>query len=149
MIINYIGDNLRFNFVDEKHIVNHNRVELKVCANPLTGEVDGIPVSGNFHNSQSLVACISVNPNKQKHTFYHMTLENVDANYFMLFIRAMVESGFLRPKEVLVFDNIAVHHGAAASELEDFLWNATIDGVQLQVLVLFLPTCSPELNPIE
>ena len=149
MIVEYIGDNLRFNFVDEKHIVNHNGVELKVRANPLTGQVDGVPVSGNFRDSRSLIACISVNPYKSRHVYYEMTTENVDADFFMTFIRSMVESGFLLPKEVLVLDNAAVHRGAAAAVLEDFLWNATINGIQLQVLVLYLPTRSPELNPIE
>ena len=67
----------------------------------------------------------------------------------MYYIRMMVQTGFLLPKEVLVLDNAAVHRGAAAKELEDYLWNVRIDGVQLQVLVLYLPTRAPELNPIE
>ena len=149
MIVTKINNNLRFNFIDEKHITNHNGIDLKVRRNPLTGKIDGIPVSGNFREACSLVACISVNPRKQQHTYYTMTKETVDASYFMEFIMSMVRDGFLLPKEVLVLDNAAVHCGAEAQQLEDLLWNTKIDGVQLQVLVLFLPTRAPELNPIE
>ena len=67
----------------------------------------------------------------------------------MDYIKQMVYDGFFLPREVLVLDNAAVHHGAESRELEEFLWNVRIDGVQLQVLVLYLPTRAPELNPIE
>ena len=149
MIVAKINDNLRFNFMDEKNVTNHNGVELRVRANPFTGKTDSIPVSGNFREARSLIACISVNPRKARHTYYDMTKEKVDAEYVMKFVMEMVRDGFLLPKEVLVLDNAAVHCGAAAKELEDFLWNVKVNGVQLQVLVLFLPTRAPELNPIE
>ena len=65
MTVDHIADNLRFNFVDEKHVVNHNGVETKVRANPFTGAVDAIMVGGNFRDTRSLVATISVNPKKK------------------------------------------------------------------------------------
>jgi transposase len=41
-------------------------------------------------------------------------------------------------------DNItSIHTGGEAEIVEDLLWNA------IQVLIMFLPTRSPELNPIE
>ena len=149
LTVEYINDNLRFNFVDEKHVVNHNGVEQRVRANPLTGMVDALPVSGNFRDSRSLVATISVNPNKTKHIFYTMTSDTINADFFMYYIQAMVKEGFLKPREVLVLDNAAVHCGAAARELQHYLWNVRVNGIQLEVLVLYLPTRAPELNPIE
>ena len=41
------------------------------------------------------------------------------------------------------------HHGGAAAIIEDMLWNFVVDGRPLHILTIFLPTRSPELNPIE
>ena len=149
MTVEHIGDNLRFNFIDEKHVVNHNGVKTKARADPLTGNVEGIMVDGNFRDSRSLVATISINPKKRSNCYYAMTKGTINAEYFMDFIKTMVYDGFLLPREVLVMDNAAVHHGKESKNLENFLWNVVIDGIQLQVLVLYLPTRAPELNPIE
>ena len=46
-------------------------------------------------------------------------------------------------------DNAAIHTGGAAENIEDLLWETIIDGAPLHVLVIYLPTRSPELNPIE
>ena len=75
--------------------------------------------------------------------------KTIDAEYFIVLILEMVQDSFLLPKEVLIPDNAAVHCGGAVQELDNFLWNRKVDRVQLQILVLFLPTRAPELNPIE
>ena len=67
------------------------------------------------------MACISVNPRKANHVYYKLTKETVDSNFFMEFIKEMIQDGFLLPKEVLILDNAAVHRGKAAQELEDDL----------------------------
>ena len=36
-----------------------------------------------------------------------------------------------------------------ATVIEDMLWETIVDGRPLHILVLYLPTRSPELNPIE
>ena len=41
-------DHSKWNFLDEKHIVNGDTLPKKVRADPLTGYVDAIPVSGDF-----------------------------------------------------------------------------------------------------
>ena len=46
-------------------------------------------------------------------------------------------------------DNAAIHTGGVAEIVPDILWSTVIDGRPLHVLVLYLPTRSPELNPIE
>jgi hypothetical protein len=47
-------DHSKWNFLDEKHIVNGDILPKKVHADPLTGYFDTIPVSGNFG---TLTAC--------------------------------------------------------------------------------------------
>ena len=59
MTVEHIGDNLQFNFIDKKYIVNHNGVKTKVRASPITGEADALMVNRNFRNSKSLAATIS------------------------------------------------------------------------------------------
>jgi transposase len=43
----------------------------------------------------------------------------------------------------LIMDNASIHTGGEAEIVEDMLWHA------MEVLVVYLPTRSPELNPIE
>ena len=71
MAVDHITNNLCFNFVDEKHVINHNGVKTKVKANPITGEVGVIFEVGNFHNIRNLVATISFNPCKKMLLLYH------------------------------------------------------------------------------
>jgi transposase len=46
-------------------------------------------------------------------------------------------------------DNTAIHTGCEAQDLEQWFWELIVEGHPLHVLVIFLPTRSPELNPIE
>ena len=51
---------------------------------------------------------------------------------------------------MLVCDNATIHQQGYNSDLGDFLWNTpALDGEPLRILLLPLPTRSPELNPIE
>jgi hypothetical protein len=52
-------------------------------------------------------------------------------------------SGFLQPGDFLVLDNASIHYFQELTGLDAYLWN--YHGIFLQ----FLPTRSPELNPIE
>ena len=110
ILLDFISNHKVFNFVDETHIYNHNRQMLRVCRNPITGEIPYIKVSGNFRDSQSMIAAISTNPNKRNKVFYTMSNDNNDSISFMLFIRTMIAYGFLRHNEVMVMDNCAIHY---------------------------------------
>jgi transposase len=61
----------------------------------------------------------------------------------------MVKSGWLVDEEFLIMDNTAVHTGQDAHDLEAWFWDLIMDGRPLHVLVIYLPTISPELNPIK
>ena len=149
MFINVLGDQTRFNFLDEKHLVNHNGEKLKARACPLTGILPPIPVDGNFRDSNNIVACISMNHRKPKHIFFTLSKERGTAKYFSAFVQRMVSSGFLMHGEVLIMDNARIHTHSDAAGIKDFLWNVEVNGKPLHVLVVYLPTRAPELNPIE
>jgi hypothetical protein len=142
-------DHSRFCFLDEKHLVNSDTVPKKQRRCPLTGRTEFISVSGDFRQTYNMIACISGNPQKLKHSVYTIGEANGSAKAFMAFCVLMVESGWLRHDEFLVMDNAAVHTGGEARDLEQWFWELIVDGRPLHVLVIYLPTRSPELNPIE
>jgi hypothetical protein len=45
--------------------------------------------------------------------------------------------------DVLVMDNVAIHHYHESSVLEDVLWN------EFEIAIIFLSTQARELNPIK
>ena len=61
----------------------------------------------------------------------------------------MIKTGWLGHNEVLIMDNAAIHTGKEADIIEGLLWDTKVNGVPLNILVVYLPTRSPELNPIE
>ena len=136
-------------FLDEKHIVNKDTIRTKARADPLTGKMDNIPVSGDFRETYNLMAIVSLNPEKQQPIEYHIDQFNNDSASFMVFIKFLIDSRFFKHNEVLVLDNAAIHVGGHATNLQEILWQTKVDDKPLNVLVLFLPTRSPELNPIE
>ena len=62
---------------------------------------------------------------------------------FLAFVMGMVQSGFIKQGDVFVLDNERIHSTDCCEHLSSLLWNV------MQVLVVFLPAYSPELNPIE
>jgi hypothetical protein len=63
-IMDMFPDHSKWNFLDEKHIVNGDTLPKKVCADALTGYVNGaIPVSGNFQDAHNIFAVVSGSPN--------------------------------------------------------------------------------------
>ena len=75
---------------------------------------------------------------------------NHDSVSFRLFIEEAIATAWLRPYDVLVCDNTTIHLQRYNGNLADLLWNIlALDGEPLRILLLPLPTRSPELNPIE
>jgi hypothetical protein len=123
-------------------------VPKKQCRCPLTGRTKFASVSGNFQQTYNMIACISGKPLKQKHAVYTIGKDNGTSASFMSFCLLMVESGWL-DDGILVMDNAAVHTGHEAQDLEQWFWELIVEGRPLHVLVIYLPTRSPELNPIK
>jgi hypothetical protein len=135
--------------LDEKHLVNMDAINGKVRVNPVTGQVDAIGVSGDFRDAYNLLAAISANPLKGRPMVFTLGKENGTAEAFMKLIRGLILSGWLSPGDVVCLDNARVHTGSEAKELQELLWNWEVGGQKLHILVVYLPTRSPELNPIE
>ena len=144
-----LWDHTKWNFLDEKHILNKDAIPPKGRADPLTGYIDFIPVTGDFRQAYNIFAVISSNPAKPRPIQYRIDEENGTAHTFVRFITALIISGFFIHEEVLVMDNARIHTGGEADSIETLLWETLIDGRPLHVLVVYLPTRSPELNPIE
>ena len=96
-----------------------------------------------------MFAVISADVTKPAPTQYHIGTNNGNAAGFVVFVERLISSGWLGHGEVLVMENAAIHVGGDASIVEDLLWETEKDGRPLRTVVLWLPTRSPELNPIE
>ena len=99
--------------------------------------------------SLNLIGCITVDKRSKLPFVYKMGKEKNTAKRFMEFIRQLIYNRWFNHLDVLVLDNAAVHVGDEAAFLGDLLWNFEVDGKPLHVMVIYLPTRSPELNPIE
>jgi hypothetical protein len=66
-----------------------------------------------------------------------------NAAVFSETIIRMVATGFFWQGDVLVLNNDAIHHYQESTTLGDYLW------YKHGILITFLPTRAPELNPIE
>jgi hypothetical protein len=64
-IMDMFPNHSKWNFLDEKRIVNGNTLPKKVHMDPLTGYVDAIPVSGDFRDAHNIFAVVSGNPTKK------------------------------------------------------------------------------------
>ena len=70
-------------------------------------------------------------------------MTNDGADEFVIQLEMAIASGFFCPGDVLVLDNASIHNGGDNSNLEEWLYDT------VGVLLVFLPTRSPELNRIE
>ena len=75
---------------------------------------------------------------------------NHDSIYFCLFIEEAIATAWLRTYDILICDNATIHQQGYNGGLANLLWNSlALDGAPLRILLLTLPTRSPELNPIK
>ena len=139
----------KFHFLDEKHVVNKDCQGNRVRADPLTGAVRCIKVSGNFREAYNMIAIISANPNKARPIDYILGKENGTAAVFTSYIEHLIAHGWFEHGDILMMDNALIHTGAKAEIVADLLWSVEFNGQPLNVLVVPLPTRSPKLNPIE
>jgi hypothetical protein len=102
-----------------------------------------------FVKAYNLLASISWNPKKPSPIHYVIGKENGDLTSFAAYIMQLISSHWFEHGDVLILDNVAVHSGGDAGNVQDYLWDMVVDGRPLNILVIFLPTQSPELNPIE
>jgi hypothetical protein len=143
------SDHSKYNFIDEKHIFNKDVYSTRVRKDPLTGKLPCIHVSGDFRKAYNIMAVISANPDKEYPIDYTIGEENGTSEAFVAFITYLIAKRFLRHNEFVVMDNASIHYQNNATVIENMLWETVVDGLPLHILVIQLPTRSPELNPIE
>jgi transposase len=101
-------------------------------------------MNGDFRDAYNLFAIISASPQKVSPVAYYIGRDDGNAALFLAFIEFLLQNSWFERGDILIMDNASIHMGAGEADIvEDLLWNA------MQVLVVFLPTRSPELNPIE
>ena len=100
-------------------------------------------MSGDFRDSYNLFAIISCNENKLRPIAYSIGRDNGNAASFLGFVEFLLLHNWFERGDVIIMDNASIHTGGEAEIVEDLLWESA------GVIVIFLPTRSPELNPIE
>jgi transposase len=144
MVLEQLPNQTKFHWLDEKHLLNRDVEAQQVRADPLSGYIlPCILVTGDFRDAYNLVAIISACPRKAKPIAYSVGHENGTALSFLVFIQFLLSHSWFKHGEVLIMDHASIHTGKEADIVEDLLWRS------MQVLVIYLPTRSPELNPIE
>jgi hypothetical protein len=105
----------------------------------------------SIENHNMYLPCIYIRHNRHFSPFSPNTgEENHDSHSVRQFISDAIAIGWLKPYDILVCDNAAIHEAGCNHNLGDYLWNtAGLDNLPLKILLLPLPTRSPELNPIE
>jgi hypothetical protein len=80
-------DHLKWNFLDEKHVVNNNKdcLPKTIRADPLTGYIEALEVSGDFCEARNIFAVISGSLTKLASIVYHIMKQNGNACQFVAF----------------------------------------------------------------
>ncbi len=133
---------MRLKFCDEKHLKGSEIWNKKGRRCPLTGVIEPMIVDSDFCNSITIIGFCGIDPHAPPFDFVLHTGTN-DADTFTETVYRAYGKGFLRTGDFLVMDNAAIHHYKEASVLEYVLME------KCGVVIIFLPTRSPELNPIE
>lgn len=132
----------RVRFGDEKSLKGQELFGRDVRRNPITGEVPPIITDPDFRNTHSLSGFVGINRDTNP-IWYRIHKSNNNAEQFSRDIEDAIVDGFLRPWDVLVLDNASYHSGSTNKSLERWLMT------RFGIFVLWLPTRTPEWNPIE
>ena len=132
----------RVKFGDESHKRGADCFSKRSRANPFTGEVPAIVMDPDFRTAFTIIGFCGIDANTFAFDFYIHRGRNC-SDYFFDAIKLSIQKGFLRPFDTLVLDNATIHCKGASRDLDEWLWE------EHNILLLYLPTRSPELNPIE
>jgi hypothetical protein len=129
-------------FGDEKQLKGGELFNLWGRADPLTGIVEDFVVDLDWRNTYAITGLCWIGHDRPPFSFIvHDGSNNVAV--FCDFVIQKLSCGFLQPGDFLVLDNALIHHFQELTGLDAYRW--TYHRIFLQ----FLPTRSPELNPIE
>jgi hypothetical protein len=129
-------------FGDEKPLKGGELFNRWGRADPLTGVVKDFVVDLDWCNTYAITGLCWIGHDRLLFSFIVHDGSNNEA-VFCDFVIQNLSCGFFQPRDFLVLDNASLHHFQESTGLDAYLWN--YHGIFLQ----FLPTRSPELNPIE
>ena len=132
----------RIKFGDQKSLKGQELFLRLVRKNPSTGEVAPIMTTSDFRNTHSITGFCSIDE-RSVPVWYKIRKETNDAVQFKRDIEEAIATGFLLSGDVVVLDNATIHTGGDNYILVEWLWE------YFGIFVLFLPTRTPEWNPIE
>jgi transposase len=132
----------RLKFCDEKSLKGQEVYARKVRRNPITGVTPVIMTDSDFRNTYSITGFCGVDRSTYA-VFVSIHEMTNDATDFAISVELAIARGFLKRGDVLVLDNAQIHSGGENEILEDFLLE------YFGIHMLWLPTRSPEMNPIE
>ena len=132
----------RLRFADENLLKGSELYNRKAQRDPLTGLVPPTYTDRDFRNTYSIVGICSIDTSTYP-LYYRIHTGKNDSDSFSYDVEQALATGFLKRNSVLVMDNAAIHCGGENTDLEEWLYE------RHGVYVLFLPTRTPEWNPIE
>lgn len=135
-------DQSRLKFVNEKSLKGTKIFNRKVRVDPITGEVQPIYTDPDFRDTYTIIGFCGVDTSTTPF-FFNINQFTNDSETFSIAVEEAIIARFLKPGDILVMDNAAIHVYGENDVLVDFLWE------YFGIHVLMLPTRSPELNPIE
>ena len=132
----------RVKFGDEKLLKGQEVYNRKVRRDPRTGKIPVMTATPDFRNTHAITGFCGIDESTNP-VWFRIHKANNNSVQFKADVKAVIASGFLRARDVLVLDNVAYHCGKENKHLAEWCWR--FFGIQ----ILFLPTCTPELNSIE
>ena len=129
-------------FGDECHCRESDAYSRYARVDPLTGDLEPVMVHSNFRNAFTVIGFCGIDPSTFAFDYYLHRGKN-SSGHFVDSIKRSIEKGFFKEYDTLILDNASIHRGGEAADFGDWLW------IHHKILILFLPTRSPELNPIE
>jgi transposase len=135
-------DPRRVKFGDEKLLKGQEIYSRGVRRDPITGNVPFVATDSDFRNTYAIVGFCGIDY-RTKPLHYRIHEDKNNAFEFAVEAEEALLVGFLKPGDVLVLDNAAIHNAAENRELLDWLWS------RFGIFLLFLPARTLERNPIE
>lgn len=128
----------KIKFVDEKHLRGEELFAQKVRRDPCSGLVPIVLVDPDFRNTHNITAFCSINRQNVAPVWYRIHDGSNTQEEFHNTCEKALQDGYFQPYDVLVADNATIHN-----DIEEMLWQCC------RVLVIKLPTRTPEWNPKE
>ena len=135
-------DMRRVKFGDEKHLRGSELYCKKTRRNVVTGVVAPVLTTSDFRNTHTIIGFCGIDT-RTTPVFNFIHDGTNDADSFSDTLIKGISVGFFFEWDIIVLDNASIHGGGGNKHLVEWCWET------FRILILFLPTRAPELNPEE